>query len=75
MKKYFGESWKTTIAGYLLGILLSVKTLLDSGETHWSNFFVAILIAILGKQAGDSSQVKEVKKDVQEIKIDNELKN
>ncbi len=74
MKKLFGDSWKTTLAGYGLSAFIAVKTLTDAGETHWFNFVFAVGIAILGKQAGDSSQVKETKTDLQATKYDNYLK-
>lgn len=73
MKKIFGESWKTTIGGIItaIGYLLSKSsdaTLIVIGDS-----LVTIGFVLVGKQAADSRQVKDVKRDVQEIKMDNEL--
>jgi hypothetical protein len=74
MKKIFGQSWKTTLAGFFSAAGLAMT---QSGNNTVSTIGVVLSVVstlILGKQAGDSTQVKEVKKDVQEIKYDNDLK-
>jgi hypothetical protein len=53
MKKIFGESWKTSVAGYALAILLVAQDMLEKGETSIWKIGVAVAIAILGRVAGD----------------------
>ena len=73
MQQYLGQSWKTTLVSYLLAMMLAVQPLLDA-KTDLSNryeFFKYIMrllfaagVAILGKYAADSSQVKDLRKEV-----------
>ncbi len=74
MKKIFGQSWKTTIAGFFTAIGTAMYTSDNPVVSTAGNVLQIISLIILGKQAGDSTQVKEVKKDLQVTRYDNELK-
>jgi hypothetical protein len=79
MKKWLenniGKSWKTTLTGYLMAALIAVQPFLtevvDLSDKHQRNRYilriiVAAGVAILGKQAADSHQVKQVDEKVDE---------
>lgn len=73
LENLLGKSWKTTLTSYVLAILIAIQPFLTE-DVDLSNKYqfwkyvlrltVAALIAIIGKQAADSSQVKEVSRDV-----------
>jgi hypothetical protein len=69
MKKHFGQSWKTTIVSYLLAAMLAVQPLLDASadlgnrQERMKYIFrlaFAAGVALLGKYAADSNQVKQI---------------
>jgi hypothetical protein len=79
MKKWLetniGISWKTTLTGYMMAALIAVQPFLteviDFADKHQRNRYilriiVAAGVAILGKQAADSHQVKQVDQKVDE---------
>jgi hypothetical protein len=83
MKKWlianFGHSYKTTIVSYLLAIGAVAQPIVES-VIYDENFrftfqfgfrlFFAVGMAVLGKYAADSAQVKSVNSDVQSLKSD-----
>lgn len=80
----FGKSVKTTILGYVIAALVAIQPLLID-PINWDSrhdvaryvfrLAVAVLIAVFGKMAADSAQVKEVKKqtDVNSMLIDTHM--
>lgn len=74
---HLGQSWKTTLVGYILAALFAIQPLLTE-EVDFTikaqvlryawRLIVAVGIAILGKYAADSAQVKAVDKRVNDIK-------
>lgn len=56
MKQIFGESWQTTLAGYVLAGLLVAQDLIDTGETSWWKIAISVAIAVLGRVAGDEKK-------------------
>jgi hypothetical protein len=77
METHLGKSWKTTLVSYVMAVMLAVQPFLDQ-EVDFTNkhktvlFIVKIVfaggIALFGKIAADSAQVKEVHNDVQKLK-------
>jgi hypothetical protein len=77
METHLGKSWKTTLVSYVMAVMLAVQPFLDQ-EVDFTNkhktvlFIVKIVfagsIALFGKIAADSAQVKEVHNDVQRLK-------
>lgn len=57
MKSLLGSSPLTSIIGYLLAGLTAAQTLLQAGQTNWIQIAGAILIAIIGRVAGDSKSI------------------
>lgn len=81
MKKWLetniGKSWKTTLISYFMAILLAVQPMLtetiDFNSRHEvARYAVRVIfaaaIALFGKIAADSSQVKHVDAKVEELK-------
>jgi hypothetical protein len=65
MKKFLGDSWKTTLIGYAQFFGVTVYELfLKEGITHWGFVLLSAFGALLGKFAADSKQVTDVKNDV-----------
>jgi len=56
LKLIFGESYKTSIVGYIVSGLVAYDGLLKSGETDWKKIIVAVALAVFGRIAGDSSK-------------------
>jgi ABC-type enterochelin transport system permease subunit len=56
MKKIFGDSWHTTLAGLLLAGLLVAQDLIDKGVTSRWTIAIAVAIAVLGRVAGDEKK-------------------
>lgn len=73
MKNLFGQSWKTTIAGFFAAAGAAMATSSNSAVSTFGIVLNILSMLILGKQAGDSTQVKEVKKDLHETRLDNNL--
>lgn len=73
--KHIGVSWQTTLISYLMAILLAVQPFLTE-HIDWNSrrevlrymlrILFAACIAVFGKKAADSHQVKEVDKKVDE---------
>lgn len=68
-KQHLGQSWKTTVGGYALAIMLAVQPLLnvevDFTKRHDVVKYVTRLlfaagVAFFGKYAADSAQVKKM---------------
>lgn len=69
LKKALGQSWKTTLASYLLAALIAVQPFFTetvdlTDKTERLRFIwriaIAIGVGVIGKYAADSRQVKEV---------------
>jgi hypothetical protein len=73
LHKHLGQSWKTTLVSYLLAVMLALQPLLDA-EVDLSKKYAlfkyiirlvfAAGVAFFGKYAADSSQVKQVQKQI-----------
>jgi len=73
LQRSLGQSWKTTLVSYILAMMLAVQPLLDEA-TNLNNryelfrYILRLLfaagVAFLGRYAADSSQVKELRKEV-----------
>jgi hypothetical protein len=69
MERYVGKSWKTTITGYGIAVLVAIQPLVNE-DVDFNNrnsvvkfifrMLVAAGIAAFGKWAADSKQVKDV---------------
>jgi hypothetical protein len=75
LEKHFGKSWKTSILSYLMAILVAVQPLLTesvdmTNKQERNRYLIRIVfaafIALFGKIAADSSQVKKVDQKVEE---------
>jgi hypothetical protein len=71
--KHVGKSWKTTIISYAMAVILAVQPLLtevidwDSQREliqYCARIVFAIAVAVFGKMAADSGQVKAIDKKV-----------
>ena len=56
MKKIFGDSWHTSLAGLLLAGLLVAQDLINTGVTSRWKIAIAVTIAVLGRVAGDEKK-------------------
>jgi hypothetical protein len=56
MKKIFGESWHTTLAGLLVAGLMVAQDLINSGVTSPWKIALAVAIVVLGRVAGDEKK-------------------
>ena len=56
MKKILGESWHTSLAGYVLAGLMVAQDLIQKGETSEWTIGLAVAIAVLGRLAGDETK-------------------
>lgn len=54
MKKIFGESWHTTVAGFILAGLIVAEQMIQEGVMNPWRIGLAVGIAILGRVAGDA---------------------
>ena len=48
-------SWKTTVVGALLAIVIAVQPILATGTIDWKAVILAALVALLGYLAKDSN--------------------
>ena len=46
--KYLGNSWKTTLLGIALAIMVAVEPLISTGHINWIKVLFAIPIAAMG---------------------------
>lgn len=56
MKKLFGDSWHTTLAGFLVAGMVVAQDLINTGVTSPWKIGLAVGIAILGRVAGDEKK-------------------
>jgi hypothetical protein len=75
--KHIGVSWKTTLIGYVTALILAIQPLLTEDIDFENKFqrnryifriICAAAVAIFGKYAADSAQVKRVDDKVEEMK-------
>ena len=75
LQRYLGQSWKTTLVSYILAIILAVQPLVEEAPVlnnryELTRYLVRLLfaagVAFLGKYAADSSQVKDLRKEINE---------
>lgn len=77
LETHIGKSWKTTLISYAMAVLIAVQPLLTETVDFDSRHEVfryslriafAVLVAIFGKIAADSTQVKHVDNKVEQLK-------
>jgi hypothetical protein len=57
LTKLLGASWKTTLLGWAVGVLIIIQGMLESGTAFptdaagWMKFVTGIVIGLLGQQA------------------------
>ncbi len=54
-KIFLGSNPRTSIAGILLAALYALQIAVKAAPSHWYDVAIAVLIAVLGRVAGDSA--------------------
>jgi len=49
------NSWKTTVLGALLALVVAIQPLISTGQIDWKAVGIAALIAVLGYFAKDAN--------------------
>lgn len=58
MKKLFGESWMSSLAGYILAGLTVAQEMIEKGDISPIKLAIAIFIAVLGRVVADGNKVQ-----------------
>ena len=56
MVKLFGESWKTSLIGFISGISIVIQDYMERGITDIYRIIMAVSVYLLGRFAADHSK-------------------